>query len=751
MSDLGDLTGFLTEGGIVDHDWLKVDPAAYRAADMLPEQNLDIAPDLADAWSHEDGPGGPRLVPNTNDRVKSMRDASSEHGPVLAADVVRVARLALMQSPDAQRLSHTLLSRFPRETLGQHRAVLAGVLAERGLLGGFYLSASDFPTCASGRSEAGAFADRHARRALYVVKKAACDGCTHNRQTADGKTLAGKSMCSVFKKELVVSVPYSDALAEAVERTQKAAGKAVQASTVRLGPKERIRQALLSGNVVAPTQDAPKPLDQPARYLAPVVVPEPIVVAANLTRERRAVMDLVDWTFKQGRMSVEEVHDAAWQIVQASDKDQLVQLAQAVEGLEAQAPRLYAANPAIEKPPITAEALRQGLIDAGNLSRKRDDATRAMVAAEKAKPVVSLLRREMLKGRSEEELKTALRLGFDARDLVATREHWAPLFAEAGLYGILYSTQASFTDCHQGADFLSKHASTVKAMVRGAKCDGCVYNKLGRCVVYSRPLVASAEQVLTPSTVARVARDHRAAGRILAGAEQLIASMAPRDALQVLHKLASTPRYVATQTEVRTEIYRAHHASTPVHVTAANTRRDVVRTASRLMNQGLYGAQLGEGLRQKFDPRDLAAAREDLRPLVAEQGLQGVFYVDPSVYADYGKGCDEAMRLHRSSLVKYLKVGSKCSSCVNQTRPGFCTKINKKLAHEPPYVDKQAQRRAVLASGQATQTRFEDLVNNDHSILADFQMQQGVAVEFDPEPVHEEVVVSFGEHQELTL
>ncbi len=749
MSDLGDLTSFIKEGNLVDLDWLKVDGGEYRVGDILPEQNLDIAPDLQAAWAHEDKPSSVYFVENTNNRVKRMRDASSEHGPVTRQEVERTARLALMQSPDVAKFQATLLSRFPRESLSEHRSVLAGVLAERGLLGGFYLAASDFPGCASGRSETPAFVDRHARRAQFVVRKAQCDGCTHARSVVQG----GKTMCSVFKKELVVEVPYSPQLAEAVERTQRAAGKIVQAAMSRTGPKERIRFALLSQSQAPQVQDSIKPIEAPVHYLMPAVVPEPIVMATNLTRERQAVMDLVDWAVKQGRMTVDEVHDAAWQAIDATDKSQLVTLASQIEALEQIAPRQYDAPLAADaKPPVTAEAMRRGFIDAGNLMKKRDEETRALLAAEKAKPVVALLRRELLKGRGESELRVALRLGFDPRDLVATREHWEPLFREAGLYGVLYATQESFSDCRQGADFLSKHLSPVKAMVMGPKCSGCIYNKVSRCVVYGKPLVASVDQVLTRETVARVVQDHRASGRIASGAEQVIAKLSPREALQTLHKLALAPKYTATQTEVRTEIHRAHYSPTAQHQTDLLTRRNVVRTASRLMNEGLYGAQLGEALRQKFDPRDLTAAREDLRPLVAEQGLQGVYYIDPSVYGDYGKGCDEATRLHRSSTIAYLKVGSKCSSCVQQTSPGFCTKLNKKLAHEPPYVDKQAQRRAILASGPSTAIRFEDLVNNEHSILAEFQMQQEMVVDYGEAPAApEDMVISFGEGEGLKL
>ena len=104
-----------------------------------------------------------------------------------------------------------------------------------------------------------------------------------------------------------------------------------------------------------------------------------------------------------------------------------------------------------------------------------------------------------------------------------------------------------------------------------------------------------------------------------------------------------------------------------------------------------------------------------------------------AVYDDYGKGCDKAASLHRSRGVPYIKNGSKCGSCVLQTRPGVCSKLNKPLVDDPPYVDKAAQQREVLASGKSTETDYSSIVNNGHSMMAEYQIQQkGMDFELDP-------------------
>jgi hypothetical protein len=144
------------------------------------------------------------------------------------------------------------------------------------------------------------------------------------------------------------------------------------------------------------------------------------------------------------------------------------------------------------------------------------------------------------------------------------------------------------------------------------------------------------------------------------------------------------------------------------------------------MNEGLYGKDLLRALKSRFDPRDIKASAEDLRTILAEQGLQGIYYVDASVYDDYGKGCDEGARLNRTRLVPYVKMASKCGSCVLQTKVGFCSKYNKPLVNEPPYMDKAAQQREILASGSSVEVSPASIMGSNlrHNILAQFEMQK---------------------------
>jgi hypothetical protein len=647
MADLGDLSGFLKSASVADLDWLDVDEKSYRELDRLPQQNLDFAPQLEEAWSHVDGPAA-HLVPNKG-ATPSMRDvAESKTASGASATIIRVARMLIMQNPDARQMIDKLKAKFGAAALRTVRDDLVKVASERGLLGGYYIDASDFPGCHQMSKDTAIFLRRYASQARFVIACKECAGCEH----------VASSACAVFQKQIVVDdVPYTPELAAVVERIQTARGKSIQASGSSPTPRERIQRALLAGAVSVGTTESVKPVVNPSQFLRQAEAPKKLHLPVLGTEQRRVAEAEMAWA------------------------------------------------------PTTAE---------GKVASVK-------VAQDKvALGVVQTLRKEMLKGRSEREILSALKLSFSTEELRATRERWEPLFKEAGLYGTIYSTQDSFDDCHEGSAFLARQASSVKAIVAGGKCSGCTHNKMGRCQLYGRPLVAKAQDLYTPEMLTQTLREHRHSGRV--------ASTEPattvRETLKQVYRTASNK----TDSAPITSYMQAFTGSTVRYVTSGLVKRDIVKTAAKYMNEGLYGMDLLSALKSRFGTRDIKAAQDDLRPVIAEQGLQGVFYVDASVYGDYGKGCDEGSRLHRTRLVPYVKTASKCESCVFQTKVGYCSKYNKALVAEPPYTDKLAQQREILASGNSTDVSVASLVNESlrHNIRAQFELQNEMRVDVNP-------------------
>lgn len=359
-------------------------------------------------------------------------------------------------------------------------------------------------------------------------------------------------------------------------------------------------------------------------------------------------------------------------------------------------------------------------------------ATETLGPSKKARQVIALLRREMLKGRGVGEVVETLKVAFNQADLTETRADWEPIFREAGLYGAVYSTQESFDDCREGADFLAKHNPTVRAMVAGPKCGSCIYNKISRCLMYGKPLVKDASSIYTPEIVSEVMWEGQTSGKLPPEVKNASDyGPNPREQLKSMHRVASGRQLPVLQQTTRLDVVKAYHGMTPQ--STKPVVNPIVAGVRRMLNEGLYGEDLKRAMKLRFQPEDIRSAATEIRQVLAEQGLQGVFYIDPTAYDDYGKGCKEAERLHRTRLVEYVKVGSACHGCVHQTTPGHCSILNKKLVAEPPYYDKAAQQKQILTSGPATEINFAGLVNNGLSMMAEFDLQNRLPVELNPE------------------
>lgn len=658
MADLGDISGFLKEGNVNNLGWLDVNEEDYRKLDTLPKQNLDFAPDLEAAWNHKDEAPSTYLIPN-KDAPRTMGDLSEVHGKLSSDEILqrvsKVARLTLMQSTDPARFSDALKTRFDQWTLQAARPLLASILQERGLLGRYYIEASDFPNCSKKASRGEVdFVKRNAGTAKFIRAKDQCTDCVHN----------AKSTCSVFHKELVLEVPYSNELAGAVEQSQCACGKQVQASTQ--DPRERVKAAYLAVDVrVAGPAATPKPIANPLHQLKATVEPLKVHLPVLATQAQQSLEERLAWV-----------------------------------------------------PPVEGKVA--GLVK---------DAS-----GKKAFDVCAFLRREMLKGRSESELLHALKLSFSLDDLRATRGSWEPVYKEAGLYGTVYSTQESFDNCHDGADFITKHNHQIKGIVSSSKCATCLHSKLSRCLVYGKPLVAKAEDLYTEETIRQALWDYKQAGRLGAGSESYSWGATPSEALKKIYRTASVANPQAN-IPMRAYVEQAFRGERSGHITSGLVKREIVKVASKFLNEGLYGSQLLRALQGRFEGRDILASQDDLKVAMREQGLQGIYYIDPTIYNDYAKGCDEGARLHRARQVPYVKLGSKCPTCVLHRHPGFCSKYAKHLVIDPPYADKAAQQREMLASGPATEIELGSLMIHNPSSVADLvQMRSGLDIELNPVP-----------------
>lgn len=124
----------------------------------------------------------------------------------------------------------------------------------------------------------------------------------------------------------------------------------------------------------------------------------------------------------------------------------------------------------------------------------------------------------------------------------------------------------------------------------------------------------------------------------------------------------------------------SHDAETSTTVIPEEVRR----TISHFMNTGLHGQNLQKSVLSRYSRQELTQVPEVGSELASVDGIQGVYHLDPSAYADYGKGCNIGSKLLKSSSVRNIIACNKCTGCKLQTAPGWCSKYARSLIRSIP-------------------------------------------------------------------
>jgi len=111
---------------------------------------------------------------------------------------------------------------------------------------------------------------------------------------------------------------------------------------------------------------------------------------------------------------------------------------------------------------------------------------------------------------------------------------------------------------------------------------------------------------------------------------------------------------------------------------------EVRRTISHMMNSGLSGKSLQAALLKRYTRDDLVQVPEVGRKAAQDDGVQGTFFIDPTAYKDYGKGCNIGSQAFRKRGAPNVLVASSCTGCMLQTAPGWCSKYAKSLIRQVP-------------------------------------------------------------------
>ena len=129
-----------------------------------------------------------------------------------------------------------------------------------------------------------------------------------------------------------------------------------------------------------------------------------------------------------------------------------------------------------------------------------------------------------------------------------------------------------------------------------------------------------------------------------------------------------------------------HVGSSPDVISKPMDPEEVRMFVSHLMNTGLHGQRLSASILNRYSRADLLqdGVREVGSSLAASDGIQGTYFIDPTAYHDYGRGCSTGASRFRKQGAPNLMVGNACVGCSLQTAPGWCSKYAKSLIRSVP-------------------------------------------------------------------
>lgn len=271
----------------------------------------------------------------------------------------------------------------------------------------------------------------------------------------------------------------------------------------------------------------------------------------------------------------------------------------------------------------------------------------------------------------------------------------AALASEYGLLGHSYVDIDAVGGCRQALELIRK-AGSVKpdfAVRRTASCEHCKCADDGACAEIAR----------TSFIVDRRPQfDMRSFARsLLRGVSKGLISMEQAKVAATNSKKLAAPAWTVLTAKMNlftpprkpvaafSGIPTKAHFSEPAreHERRAPVNPEQVRmSVSHLMNTGLSGKDLVHAVLSTWSKRDLQSIPDVGKKLAADDGVQGVYFIDPTAYPDYGRGCDAGSKTFRKKegSAPYVQVAAGCTGCTLQTAPGWCSKYAKELIRQVP-------------------------------------------------------------------
>ena len=228
------------------------------------------------------------------------------------------------------------------------------------------------------------------------------------------------------------------------------------------------------------------------------------------------------------------------------------------------------------------------------------------------------LNQEMIAGKTDAELADTIRHSFSEEEILQNLPVIYAFREQEGLYGQVYTTADGFVDCRKGS---KKVDPDVDQIVKRSKCEGCVYNKIGKCRLYGKDLVEQPQydRDLALKYLNKAVNDGRMTE---ASARELLQSDTTyREMIRASNRARGGIGIQKVQGNQRTEgNFQAHRGYSQHQVQQASyqQKREIVAAAKQKLSEGYYGEDLVEILRQNFGRELLVQALEDVHAELSE-------------------------------------------------------------------------------------------------------------------------------------
>lgn len=253
-----------------------------------------------------------------------------------------------------------------------------------------------------------------------------------------------------------------------------------------------------------------------------------------------------------------------------------------------------------------------------------------------------------------------------------------------GLWGTYIVDMDALGGCARTSSYLKERGINrgLYLIRRSASCSMCHCSKGGPCDKLSRSFrIVSSIPEITVEDYETVALDKVASGlltrneaveaiRRFADANSDVRVSAFRRTASLSQPLTDRRDYGQAKAVAFTG---NDSAPKPVDVQEMNS------FISSKMNEGIYGKDLDSLINNRYASYQIKQFEKAYPDVASMDGIQGSYYLDPTAYSDYAKGCKTGSFKFRGRGAPNLKISSGCVDCTKRTSPGWCSAYSKPL------------------------------------------------------------------------